>query len=323
MGSGNCHRRGDSLKSFLWWRGRAVAWTGVAAAVVLSLSGCYSSGLPKPATKAYSDEVTAFYVGLAALQVGDDVRADSTLERATQLAAGEPAGWANWALLALRQGNFDVAAQRLGRAEKLAPQNDQMHYLLGVLESKRGNPSQAIVELRNAVRINPHNVRALYLLAQEVERQGDANGEAEFQQLLERILAEQPGNPAVLLELGRVAAKRGEAQTLHSVVAQLSARAATWPPEVQQQWIALQAAAAGSDPRAAAVRIAFLRNSLMRMPDFRQSLGVIQPTAGNEATPFRHFLLLPSPTFAPAAADTAIHFQTAAVSNLASAQGNS
>jgi tetratricopeptide (TPR) repeat protein len=268
------------------------------------------------------DEVTAFYVGLAALEVGDDVRADSSLERATQLAVGEPAGWANWGVLALRQGNFDAAGQRLGRAQKLAPQNDQLHYLSGVLESKRGNPSQAIVELRKAVEINPHNLRAMFLLAQEVERQGDANSEAEFQQLLQRILTEQPGNPAALLELGRAAAKRGDAQTLHSVVAQISARAATWPPEVQQQWTALQAAAAGPDPRAAAVRIAFLRNSLMRLPDFRQSLGVIQPAAGNEATPFHHFLLLPSPAFAPAAADTAIHFQTAAVSNLTPAQGN-
>ncbi len=272
------------------------------------------------------DEVTAFYVGLAALQVGDDVRADSTLERATQLAQGEPAGWANWGVLALRQGSYDVASQRLERAQKLAPQNDQIYYLRGVLESKRGNPAQAIVELRRAVQINPRDLRAMYLLAQEVERQGDANNEAEFQQLLERILAEQPGNPAALLELGRVAAKRGEAETLHSVVARIGALSATWPPEVQQQWIALQAAAAGPDPRAAAVRIAFLRNSLMRLPDFRQSLAAIQPAAGNQATPFTHFLLLPTPTFSPAPADTAINFQPAAVSNPGSprpAEGNS
>src|SRR5277367_1554577 len=169
------------------WSGNCRTWG--AAALALLLSGCHSPGLPKPATQAYLDEVTAFYVGLAALQVGDDVRADSTLERATQLAEGEPAGWANWGLLALRQGNFDAAAQRLGRAQKLSPKNDQLHYLTGVLESKRGNPSQAIVELRKTVEINPKNLRALYLLAQEVERQGDANGEAEFQQLLERILA--------------------------------------------------------------------------------------------------------------------------------------
>jgi Tfp pilus assembly protein PilF len=292
----------------------------LAAALALVLSGCHSSGLPKPATKAYLDEVKAFYVGLAALQVGDDVRADSTLERATQLAQGEPAGWANWGLLAMRQGNFDVAAQRLGRAQKLVPGNDQVHYLLGVLESKRGNPAQAIVELRRAVQINPHGLRAMYLLAQELERQGDPNSEVEFQQLLQQILAQQPGNPAALLELGRVAAKRGDAQTLRSVVAQIGAHAATWPAEVQPQWTALQAAAAGPDPRAAAVRIAFLRNSLMRMPDFRQSLSVIQPAAGNEAAPFTHFLRLPSPSFTPPSADTSIRFQPVAIANPGPAQ---
>jgi Tfp pilus assembly protein PilF len=288
------------------WKGTSCV--SCLSALALLLGGCHSSGLPKPGSSAYLDEVKAFYVGLAALQVGDDVRADSKLQRATQLAEGEPAGWANWGLLALRQGNFDAAAQRLGQARKLSPQNGQLHYLTGVLESKRGNPAQAIVELRQAVQLNPGNLRAVYLLAQQVERQGDAGGEAEFQQLLEKILAAQPDNTAALLELGRVAAKRGDAQILHSVVSRLTARAATWPPEVQQQWTALQAAASGPEPRAAAVRIAFLRNSLMRMPSFRQSLDVIEPTAGNEATPFTHFLILPSPTFTPAAPDTAISF---------------
>jgi hypothetical protein len=43
------------------------------------------SGLPQPPSKAYLEEVMAFYVGLAALQVGDDVRADSTRERDCRL----------------------------------------------------------------------------------------------------------------------------------------------------------------------------------------------------------------------------------------------
>src|ERR1700733_1351559 len=277
--------------------GCGLACTLFAASLSFLLLSCHSSGLPETGTAAYLDEVTAFYVGLAALQVGDDVRADSTLERATTLAPGEPAGWANWGVLALRQANFEPASQRLSQAQKRAPGNDQIHYLIGVLESKRGNPSQAIVELRKAVQLDPQNSRAMYLLAQELERQGDANGETEFQQLLQKILAQQPGNPAVLLELGRVAAKRGDAATLHSMLGQIASRAATWPPEVQPQWTALQSAAAGPDPRVAAVRIAFLRNSLMRLPDFRQSLSLIQPATGSEASPFTHFLLLPTPAF--------------------------
>ena len=275
-------------------RKRALTLPG--AALALSLSACHTSSLPKAGTAGYLDEVTAFSVGLAALQVGDDVRADKQLERATQLADGEPAGWANWGVLALRQGNFDAAAQRLQRAQTLTPNNDQIHYLLGVLESKRGQPSQAIAELRKALQSNPRNLQAMYLLAQELERQGDANGQAEFQQLLQRILVQQPGNLAALFELGRIAAKRGDAQTLHSTIAQIAAVAPSWPPEVQPQWTALQAAAAGADPRAAAVRIAFLRNSMMRVPDFRQSLGP-HPTHGRErGTPLQS---LPAAAFAP------------------------
>ena len=46
----------------------------------------------------------------------------------------------------------------------------------------------------------------------------------EVQQLLQKILAAQPDNLAALLELSRIAAKRGDAATLKSAVAQISAR---------------------------------------------------------------------------------------------------
>src|SRR5580693_5351600 len=80
-------------------------------ALVLSvtavLAGCHSGGrLPDRSSKTYSDFVSVFYVGLAALQVGDDVRAETSLAEATKLVAAEPAGWANWGILALRQRTF-------------------------------------------------------------------------------------------------------------------------------------------------------------------------------------------------------------------------
>src|SRR5271170_3845089 len=88
------------------------------------LSGCHSSPkLPEKGSKAYADAVSAFYVGLAALQVGDDVHAESKLSELTQLVPAEPAGWANWGILALRQRNYNLAGQRLERACQLAPQN--------------------------------------------------------------------------------------------------------------------------------------------------------------------------------------------------------
>ena len=80
--------------------------------LVAASSGCHSGPkLPEKGSKAYAEVVSAFYVGLAALQVGDDVHAESKLAEVTQLVPAEPAGWANWGVLALRQRNYDLAAQ--------------------------------------------------------------------------------------------------------------------------------------------------------------------------------------------------------------------
>src|ERR1700735_4182559 len=111
--------------------------------------------------------LSAFYVGLSALQVGDDVHAESKLSEVTRLVPGEPAGWANWGILSLRQRNYDAAAQRFQRAPDLVPKNDQWYSLMGLLESQRGNSARALADLHQAVELNPHNLRALYQLAEE------------------------------------------------------------------------------------------------------------------------------------------------------------
>src|SRR6266446_8053884 len=164
----------------------------VCLAIALSATAGCRTRLPAKSSKEYDEVVRAFYVGLAALQVGDDVRADSKLAQVTQLVPTEPAGWANWGLLALRQRNFDAAAERLERARSLAPGNDQIHYLLALLESSRGRSPEAIAALRKAIEINPRNLIATYKLAEEIERQGSENSESEFQDLIQKILEVQP-----------------------------------------------------------------------------------------------------------------------------------
>src|ERR671914_78694 len=133
---------------------------------VLVISGCRPSAtLPSRGTPEYNELVRTFYIGLAALQVGHDVQADSKLTQFTQLAPSEPTGWANWGLLALRQRNFDTAGERLERARTLAPDNADIQYLLGLLESSRGKTEEAIAALRKAVELDPNNLFAVYKLA--------------------------------------------------------------------------------------------------------------------------------------------------------------
>src|SRR5918996_6160244 len=123
--------------------------------LILSVAVCFgacrpSTTMPTRSSPEYNEIVRTFYIGLAALQVGHDVQADAKLSQFTQLAPSEPAGWANWGLLALRQRNFDTAAERLNKARDLAPDNSDIFYLLGLLESSRGNTSEAVNALNKS-----------------------------------------------------------------------------------------------------------------------------------------------------------------------------
>jgi Tfp pilus assembly protein PilF len=268
-----------------------------------------SSNLPTRSSPQYNELVRTFYIGLAALQVGHDVQADAKLAQFTQIAPSEPAGWANWGLLALRQRNYDTAAERLHKARDIAPDNSDIFYLLGLLESSRGNTPEAISDLRKSVELDQNNLIATYKLAEEVERQGDEKSAQEFQSLIQKILNAQPNNLAALVELTRIAAKRGDAETLKAAVSKLVGRSSAWPDEVRQQVSAVETTANSSDFAAAATRTSFLRNVLIRVPEYRRDLGAIKPPPGEEAVPFTHFLKMESPVFKTAEPDLSIEFK--------------
>ncbi|HKQ92833.1 MAG TPA: FG-GAP-like repeat-containing protein, partial [Blastocatellia bacterium] len=284
----------------------AVIFTAI---LLFTFTACErNAGLPKPDSKEYRDLVTAFYVGLAGLQTGEDVRAKARLTQATEIAPGEPAAWANLGLLAVRQQEFDTAYERVEKARTLAPDNSQIEALLGLIESKRGRLPEATAHLKKAVELDPKNLRALYALAQETERQGAETSDTEAQALLQKILETQLNNLAVLLDVTRLAAKRGDPETLKNTVAKLAEKSPSWPEEAKQQMTALQQAASGENPRSAAPQVAFLRNVLARVPDYRQSLNAVKTPAEFVGEPFLKFIKLPSPSSEPAAPDEAISF---------------
>jgi tetratricopeptide (TPR) repeat protein len=278
--------------------------------LVVLLGSCRpTNNLPTRSSPQYNEIVRTFYIGLAALQVGHDVQADAKLQQFTQLAPSEPAGWANWGLLALRQRNYDTAAERLNKARDLAPDNSDIFYLLGLLESSRGNTTEAIKDLRKSVELDQNNLIAIYKLAEEVERQGDEKSAQEFQSLIQRILAAEPDNLAALVESTRIAAKRGDAETVKSSVTKIVARSSAWPNEVREQVNALDTAVKNNDLPGAATRTSFLRNVLVRVPEYRRDLAMLKPPPGEEAVPFTHFLKLEAPVFQVAAPDTGMTFK--------------
>jgi len=276
---------------------------------LVTVVACQDGGnLPTKSSPEYRDAVSAFYLGLTALQTSQDEFAEQQLTKVTQLVPQEPAAWANLGLLALRRQELEKAAERLESARALAPDNSRILFLLSLVESRRGRFAEAIAYLRRAGELDPRDPKASYALAHELERQGSASDDAEPRRLLEKLVEAHPDNLAVRLELARLAAKRGDVAALRQTVARLAEKASSWPAEAQGQLAALQTAASAADSRLAARHVAVLRNVLVIVPAFRQSLAAVSTPREEAGEPILRFTRLPSPSPNPAPPDDALAF---------------
>ncbi|HEX4167344.1 MAG TPA: FG-GAP-like repeat-containing protein [Bryobacteraceae bacterium] len=285
--------------------------TAVFAVVTLLSTACRrSSDLPAVGSEQYRKLCTAFYLGLAALQSGEDVNARKGLTAATQIAPAEPAGWADLGLLQFRQQDYEGAFASVQKAQALVPENSRIEALLGVIQSRRGQPTETLVHLQRAVSLDSGNLKALYSLAQETARQNTEATDAQAQKLLAKILAKQPNNIAVLVDVVRLAAKRNDTAGLKQAVGTLKASASTWPAAATEQLKTLENESVAANVKPAAIQAQFLRNVLVRVPAYRQSLDEVRTPATSAGEPFLKFLRLPSPSSEPSAPDLAMRFES-------------
>jgi tetratricopeptide (TPR) repeat protein len=292
-------------------RTRIALWTTVAVLVIVTggyLIVLRRDRLPPPDSPAYEEVVRRFYRGLASLEVGllDDAKRE--FAEATVVVPAEPASWANLGLAHLRLGDFDGSAQALQRAAALAPSDGDIAFLEGQLEASRGRLEEAVADFRRAIQLDPRSLRARYALAQEVERAAGPNANDEAQRLLDDLHQLRPDNLAVLLEQIRLAAKRGDSSRVKESVAALAKYADKWPAVAVEQYRVLQSAADAGNSTDAGRAVQFLRNALVRLPAFRESLVEIKPATELIAEPFKRFLRLPSPSAMPSPPDGTLAF---------------
>jgi Tfp pilus assembly protein PilF len=291
-----------------------LSWHYLAALALLLLIGVSvyvrrgGEKLPDPSSETYRDAVAAFHTGLAAMQAGVEVVAEEQLLRVTELVPQEPAAWANLGLIALRRTALDLAAERLQKARTLAPDSSQIQVLSGLLESMQGRLEEARAYLQRAVALNPHDLKAVYTLAQLTEQQGGEQSGAEVQRILTQLLVAQPDNLAVWLELARVAAKRGDIETVQHTLVRLEGQATTWPSAALEQLRTLRTVASEANPNRTAQQVMILKNVLQRDATYRQSHAVIQTPVGQEGEVISRFLRLPAPQAQPAAPDNTLSF---------------
>ncbi len=278
------------------------AWLAILAAA----GACSPRSEPEVPPQTYREAVTAFYVGLSAMQTTQEVLAKERFERAAALVPQEPAVWANLGLLLLRQQDLDQAAQHLTRAANLAPDSAAIQRLQALAESRRGNLPQAIAHWKRAIALDPRDGLAEYALALETERQGGAANDAEAQAVLERLLT-RSDNLAARIEFVRIAAKRGDAAALSRGISPLDGPSRSWSPAAQDQLKQLVASPTG-DLRATTTRVAFLKNVLLREPTYRAALAEVTTPAAEVGQPVARFLRLKNPDPNPAAADQTLAF---------------
>ncbi len=294
------------------WPNPAGRWTRIcvagALAVVAALSTSCSSCRRTPAVppEVQREATVAFFTALAAIDTSQEVLAREKLDRVVAIVPQEPAGWANLGLLLLRQQEIDAARERFSQAAALAPDEPAIVRLQALAESRDGDLEASTRLWRRAVQLDPTNARAAYHLAQELERQGGDQHEADAQRVLEQLL-ERADNLAARVEYARLAAKRGDAAALERALEPLAAASADWPDAARERLATVQSAA-GSDPRAAATHVAFLRNVLAREPAFRRAIAQLTTPLDAVGEPIRRFLVLPNPAPRPAPADTALAF---------------
>ena len=275
--------------------------------LIVALGGaCSSKREPEPSPQAYRDAVTAFYVGVSAMQTTQEVLAREKFDRVVALVPQEAAGWANLGLLLLRQQELEQGAQHLARAATLAPGSAEIQRLQALAEGRRGNLAEAIGHWRRAMELDPDDLEAAYALALETERQGGSNNDAEAQRILERLVARRD-NLAARLEYVRIAAKRGDQAALNAGIAPLAESSRGWSPEAQAQLTSVTTTAA-ANPKAAATPITFLKNVLLREPAYRSALADVSTPRAEVGRPVMRFLRLKNPDPQPAAADEALVF---------------
>lgn len=271
--------------------------------------GPSSSGLPGPGDPVYEEYVETFQIGLAAMDVEVGEVAEENLTRAVNLIPQEPAGWADRGLLFLRTNRLPDAGRDLAQASKLAPGNPAIEKLLGLWDERNGRFPEAAVHLRQAVEKDPDDVEAIYRLALIINKNQNPETDAEFQHLMEAILARRPENRRVLIDRLTVANRRSDLAAVNDTLARFRTIAPSWTRDITRSTFAeLEREAAGQLGNSLIPAIVTFSNVLAGEPGYVRSAEEVNPLDTQAGQPLRSFVKLAPMRNSPAPPDTELTF---------------
>jgi hypothetical protein len=272
------------------------------------MHGCGRS-VPAPGSDEYRELVGSFYVGVAAMETGVDARALEEFTRVTEVIPGEAAAWANLALIHMRRNEVPAASDYLAKALISAPGNGHVLRLSGRLAALEGRAEDALDAFRKATDVEPVDIRAGYAAAQVLDR--DLGRPADALEVLRGLVGRAPDNLAAYVELLRLAAASGQADVLRQALLSDPLALEEWPQAARDQFLAIGESLEAEGTSAAATRIAFLRNLLVRTPRYRSDILAVQPRVEDIDELMQRPVVLEAPAQRPSIADEDLRFTVA------------
>jgi len=259
-------------------------------------------------TEDYKQAVSDFYISLGASQTDEARFAFNKMNDVIEAFPQEAAAYANLGVLAMRQGNYDLAEESIGRSREILPDHPDLLFLSSIMESMRGNSELSVSYLRRGIESDPGHLKMNYALAQELERLDDRANAAEIASLYERLLELDGANLATQLEAMRFAAKTGELDKVEFLLNQLREAATGWDRENTDQLGIIEGELETENVSDLTLEISFLRNMLQSDPIFQDDLLRVELPPTDLGYLIPHFLVLPVPEVTAYAPDLDIQF---------------
>ncbi len=171
------------------------------------LAGC---GDTSPSRDVWVEALSEKNTGLAYLYRNDPEGAAGSFQTLVRLVPREPLGHANMAIALLKLQDLENAEAAIDRASDLAPQDGEVLSIRSDIAAARGDRERALDMLAHAVGHNESNVVLRYKYLTEMRRQrGPAHRDEDALDELRAMLAYEPDNLALLVELNQTLVRMG------------------------------------------------------------------------------------------------------------------
>ena len=260
-------------------------------------------------TEQYTRAVSDFYISLGASQTDETRFAFNKMNDVVQAFPQEAAAWANLGVLAMRQGNYDLAEDRFNRSLEIEPNHPDLLFLSSIMESMRGNTERSVNYLKRGVESEPSHLKLHYALAQELERVDDRANADEISGIYDTLIDLDPRNQAILLEATRFAAKSADFEKVDELLSRISEFKESWEQEAREQLELVYEVLEERNVTELTLEISFLRNMLQSNTLFMDDLLKVELPPTDLGYLIPHFINLPLPQVVVAAPDLEMMFE--------------